>query len=67
MYRLKLFRFKLELLKIYVDLQIALSAETRLAEGQWLEQELNLGKLRILPVGTGLWSVPRREGNVWRH
>jgi hypothetical protein len=32
-----LFTFKSEFLKISVDLQTALAAETHLSEGQWLE------------------------------
>jgi hypothetical protein len=45
--QLRLFIFKREFLKISVDLRTALAAETHLAEGQWLEEQLNMVKLRM--------------------
>jgi hypothetical protein len=36
---------KHEFLKIYVNLQTAFAAETHLAEGQWLEEQVNVVKL----------------------
>jgi hypothetical protein len=38
---LRLFTLKYDLLKISVDLQTAFAAETHLAEGQWLKEQLN--------------------------
>jgi hypothetical protein len=40
-----------------VDLQTALAAGTRRAEGQWLQQQLNAVKLRVFRVGTGMQTV----------
>jgi hypothetical protein len=39
--------FKCKLLKISVDLQTAFAAKTRLAGGQWLEEQLNAINLRM--------------------
>jgi hypothetical protein len=39
---LRLFTLKYDLLKISVDLQTASAADTRLAEGQWLKEQLNV-------------------------
>jgi hypothetical protein len=44
-HQLRLFIFKREFLKISVNLQIALTAETHLGEGQWLKEQLNVVKL----------------------
>jgi hypothetical protein len=44
---LRLFTFKYDLLKISVDLQTAFAVKTRLAEGQWLKEQLNVLKLRM--------------------
>jgi hypothetical protein len=49
---LRLFTLKYDLLKISVDLQIAFAAETHLAEGRWLKEQLNVLKLRMFRVGT---------------
>jgi hypothetical protein len=54
--------FKLEFLKISVDLQSASAAETHLAEGQWLEVQLNVVKLCMYRVGTRMLTVSRTEG-----
>jgi hypothetical protein len=43
---LMFFILKREFLEISVDLQTAFSAETRPAEGQWLEEQVNVVKLR---------------------
>jgi hypothetical protein len=43
--QLRLFTFKHELLKISLRLQTAFAAETHLAEGQWLEEYVNMAKL----------------------
>jgi hypothetical protein len=34
-----------------VDSETALAAETRLAEGQWLEEQVNVVKLRMFLAG----------------
>jgi hypothetical protein len=46
--QLRLFTFKHEIIKISVHLQTSLAAETHLAEGQWLKEQLNVVKLRIV-------------------
>jgi hypothetical protein len=46
-----LFKFKHVFLKIYVDLQTTLAAEAHLAEGQWLEEQLNIGTLHKFRLG----------------
>jgi hypothetical protein len=50
--QLRLFTLKYDVLKIYVDLQTAFAADTHLAEGQWLKEQLKVVKLRIFRVGT---------------
>jgi hypothetical protein len=40
----RLFIYNLEFLKIFVDLQTAFTADTHLAEGQWLEEQLHTVK-----------------------
>jgi hypothetical protein len=47
-----LFTPRHELLKVSVDLQTAFAAETNRAEGQWLEEQLNVVKLHMFRVGT---------------
>jgi hypothetical protein len=44
--------FKSEFLKIglFVDLQISLTADTRRAEGQWLGEQRNMVKLRMVDI-----------------
>jgi hypothetical protein len=42
-----LFIFKPEFLKISVVLQTAFAPETRLAEGQWLEEEYKMVNFRM--------------------
>jgi hypothetical protein len=42
--QLRLFTIKHDLLKISTDLQTAFAAETHLAEGQWLKEQLNVVK-----------------------
>lgn len=49
-------------MKTSVDLQTAFAAETRLAEGQWLEEQLNVVKLRMFRAGTRTQTVSRAEG-----
>jgi hypothetical protein len=60
--QLRLSKLKHDLLKISVDLQTAFAADTHLAEGQWLKEQLNLVKLRMFRVGTRMPTVSRAEG-----
>jgi hypothetical protein len=62
MNQIRLFKLKHELLKISTDLQIAFAADTRLSEGQWLKEQLNVVKLRMFRVGTRRPTVSRTEG-----
>jgi hypothetical protein len=59
--QLRLFTVKHDLLKISVHLQTAFAADTHLAEGQWLEEQLNVVKLRMFRVGTRMPTVSRSE------
>jgi hypothetical protein len=47
------------LTKISADLQTAFAAG---AEGQWLKEQLNMVKLRMLRAGTRMAAVSRTEG-----
>jgi hypothetical protein len=58
----RLLTLKEELLKIYVSIQTAFSVETRLAEGQCLEDQVNMLKLRMFRGGTQRSTVSRGEG-----
>jgi hypothetical protein len=58
----RLFKLKHDLLKISLDLQTAFAADTHLAEGQWLKEQLNVAKLRMFRVGTRMPTVSRTEG-----
>jgi hypothetical protein len=60
--QLILFIFKAQFLKIFVNLLTALAAETRLADGQWLEEQLNRIKLGMLPAGTRMPGASRTDG-----
>jgi hypothetical protein len=60
--QLRLFTLKYDLLKIYLDLQTASVADTHLATGQWLKEQLNVVKLRMFRVGTRMPTVSRTEG-----
>jgi hypothetical protein len=57
-----LFKLKYELLKISINLETELAAETHLAVGQWLKQQLNIEKCRIFRVGTRKPTASRTEG-----
>jgi hypothetical protein len=59
--KLRLFKLKHDLLKISVDLQTAFEADTHLAEGQWLKEQLKVLKLRIFRVGTRMPAGSRTE------
>jgi hypothetical protein len=60
--QLRLLKLKHDLLEISVYLQTAFAAETHLAEGQWLKEQLNVVKLRMFRVGTRRPTVSRTEG-----
>jgi hypothetical protein len=45
-------KLKYELLKISTNLQTDFAAETHLAAGQWLEEQLNIQTYRMFRVGT---------------
>jgi hypothetical protein len=60
--QLRLFILKDGLLKLSVHLQTAFAAETRLDEGQWLKEQLNIVKLRMFRVGSRMSTVSRTEG-----
>jgi hypothetical protein len=63
--QLRLFKVKHDSLKIYEDLQTAFAADTHLAEGQWLKEQLNVVKLRMFQVGTRMPTVSRTEGAMF--
>jgi hypothetical protein len=62
--QLRLLTLKHELLKICVYLQTAFAAETRLAGWQWLKEQLNVVKLRIIRVETRMSTVSRTGGYI---
>jgi hypothetical protein len=47
-----------------MDLQTAFAAETHRAEGQLLEKQLNMVKLRMFREGTRMATVSRTEGQL---
>jgi hypothetical protein len=61
--QLRLSKLKHNLLEISADLQTAFAADTQLAEGQWLKEQLNVVKLRMFRVGTRMPTVSRTEGH----
>jgi hypothetical protein len=58
----RLFKLKYELLKISTNLQTGFAAETCLAVGQWLEEQLNIDNFRMFRVGTRNPTASRTEG-----
>jgi hypothetical protein len=48
----------------YQRLQTEHAAETRLAEGQWLEERLKKVKLRMFRVGTECRILRGHRGNI---
>jgi hypothetical protein len=60
--RTRLFKLKYLLLKIYTNVQTEFAAETNLAVGQWLEEQLNIEKFRMFRVGTRKPTASRTEG-----
>jgi hypothetical protein len=60
--QLGLLTVKHEFLKLFAYLQTAFAVETHLAEGQWLEEQVNMVKLRMFRVGTRRPAVSRTEG-----
>jgi hypothetical protein len=59
--QLRIFKLKHDLLKISIDLQTALAADTHLAEGQWPKKQLNVVKLGMFRVGTRMPDVSWTE------
>jgi hypothetical protein len=59
--QVRLFKLKHGLLKLSVDLRTAFSADTHLAKGQWLKEQLKVLKLRMFRVGTRMPTVSRTE------
>jgi hypothetical protein len=53
---------KLEFLKIPVSLQTVFEVETCLAVGKWLEEQVNMLKLRMLRLGTRRPTISRTYG-----
>jgi hypothetical protein len=62
MNQFKLLTLKQEFLKISVSLHTAFAVETRLTEGQWLEEQLKTVKLPMFRAGTRRPTVSRTEG-----
>jgi hypothetical protein len=58
----RLFTLEHQLLKISVYLQTAFAAQTHLAEGQWLKEQLNMVKFLMFRVGTRMPTVSWTEG-----
>jgi hypothetical protein len=58
----RLLKLNYALLKISTNLQTECAAETRLAVGQWLEEQLNIDKFRMFRVGTRKPTASRTEG-----
>jgi hypothetical protein len=58
--QLRLFKLRHDLLKISVDLQTAFAADTHLAEGQWLKEQLNVVKLYVPSGNTNAESFQDR-------
>jgi hypothetical protein len=56
------FKLKYVFLKIFTTLQTEFAAGTHLAAGQWLEEQLNVEKIRMFRVGTRKPTVSRAEG-----
>jgi hypothetical protein len=50
--------------KISTDLQTTFAAETHLAEGQWLWEQQNVEKFRVIREGTRIPTVSRTEGQL---
>jgi hypothetical protein len=63
MNQFRLLILKQVFLKKSVSLQTAFAAETRLAEGQWLEEPVDMLKLWMFRVGTRRPTVSRTEGH----
>jgi hypothetical protein len=62
--QLRFFKLKHDLLKISVDIQTAFAADTHLAEGQWLKENLKVVKLRMFRVGTQM-PFPGQRGQYF--
>jgi hypothetical protein len=55
-------KLRYRLLKISTNLQTEFAARTHLAVGHWLEEQLNVKKLRMFRVGTRKPTASRTEG-----
>jgi hypothetical protein len=64
---LRLLELKNKFVKISVDLQPALTEEVHLAEGQRLDEQLNVVKLRMFRVGTRKPTFSGNEGKRHRY
>jgi hypothetical protein len=60
----KFVKFTREFIKISTELQTKLAAKAHLAEGQWLEEQQNVEKLRMFREGTRIPTVSRTEGQL---
>jgi hypothetical protein len=60
--QLRLIKLKHDVLKISINLQTASAADTHLAEGPWLKEQLKVVELRMFRVGTRRPTVSRTEG-----
>jgi DNA topoisomerase IB len=58
----RLLRFKQEFLKITASLQTASAVATHQSQGQWLEEQVNMLKLRMFRVGNRRPAISRTEG-----
>jgi hypothetical protein len=58
--QLRLFKLKHDLLKISVDLKTELAADTHLAEGQWLKEQLNV----VVPTRNTNADFAGQRGNI---
>jgi hypothetical protein len=61
--QLRLLKFEHDLLKISIYLRTEFAADTHLAEGQWLKEQLNVVKLGLFRVGTRMPTVSRTDGH----
>jgi hypothetical protein len=65
--QLWLFTFRHELFEISVHLQTEFAAETSLAEGQWLKEQLNVVWPRMFRVGTRIPTFREPKENIQSH
>jgi hypothetical protein len=46
-----------------VHYKTVFAAEAHLAEGQWMDEQMNVAKLRMFRVGTRMLTVSKRKGH----